>query len=198
MEIVSTREFARRIGVSLTAIQKGIKSGRVKAVTDPETGKVKGLDWDTQASAWDDNCKHIQKRPQNQAGGRPRLDGQPVAPSSTRRSIENRQASAPPPDSPGEEKPGMSLADIQRARELVKLQIDNEKLKEVRGETAPVAQMRSDGAKLAATVISGLYNIPDRASDDLAGMSDPNEIHKYLLREIDVAVNELRKAYGQP
>jgi len=196
MEIISAREYARRVGVSLTAIQKGIKNGRVKAITDPDTGKVKGIDWSTQATAWDDNCKDPQKRPQNQAGGRPRNDGQPVAPSSTRRIIENRPPPHDPPQEDGQKQ--MSLADIQRARELVKLQIDNEKLKEVRGETAPVSQMRHDGAKLAGTVISGLYNIPDRASDDLAGMSDPTEIHKYLLREIDTAVEELRKAYGQP
>lgn len=188
MEIVTLREFARRIGVSLTAIQKGVKNGRIEAITDPETGRITGIDWDTQEAAWHANSKHPQKRPHTLAGGRPRTDGLPPAPPAP------RAPAIPPP--PPAEPAGMSLADIQRARELVKLQIDNEKLKSVRGETTSTAGVTDQGRKLASTVISALYTIPDRISDELAGMSDPNEIHAFLLREFDQAVEDLRRTYA--
>ena len=58
MEIVTLREFARRVGVSLTAIQKGVKNGRIEAITDPATGKITGIDYATQATAWTANSKH--------------------------------------------------------------------------------------------------------------------------------------------
>jgi hypothetical protein len=189
MNVISLREFARRIGVSLPAVQRAAKpeTGRIEAIRDPATGKITGIDWDTQQHAWSANSKHPQKIPHHRAGGRPRKDGTPTAaPSTPAREIDD----APP--SPG----GMSMSEIQRARELVKLQIDNEKLKEVRGETIAVSQVKQAGAKLAATIINGLYNIPERCADDIAGMSDPHEIHKLLVREIDATVNELRAQYG--
>mgnify|MGYP006933437004 FL=1 len=90
----------------------------------------------------------------------------------------------------------MTLAEIQRARELVKLQIDNEKLKEAKHLSVPRSEVEKQGRTLAAVIISGLYSIPDRISDELAGMSDPHDIQNLLLQEIDRAVNELRKAYA--
>jgi hypothetical protein len=193
MDVVPLREFARRIGVSLTAVQKGIKTGRIVAQTDAD-GRATGIDWDSQGPAWSANSKHPQKKPHNPAGGRPRNDGAPPAPPAQAPS--RAPAPAPPPDD-GAGKPQMTLAEIQRARELVKLQIDNEKLKEVRGETVSAAEVEKAGRSLAAAVIGGLYGIPDRISDELAGMSEPHAIHALLLQEIDRAVSELRRAYGE-
>lgn len=196
MEIVTLREFARRIGVSLTAVQKGIQTGRIKAETDAATGRSTGIDWDIQGPAWHANSKHPQKKPHNPGGGRPRSDGAPPAPPAARAPAPpEAPASAAPAASA--EKPAMTLAEIQRARELVKLQIDNEKLKEVRGESVSAAEVEKAGRALAAAVIGGLYGIPDRISDELAGMSDPHAIHQLLLQEIDRSVSELRRAYGE-
>lgn len=195
MELITLREYARRKGVSLTAIQKGIESGRVRAEVDPDTGRRTGIDWHTQAEAWEANSKHPQKKAHNQAGGRPRKDGAPPAPPAPR-------APALPPDAgPAVDAPAtppgqMTLAEIQRARELVKLQIDNEKLKEAKHLSVPRSEVEKQGRTLAAVIISGLYSIPDRISDELAGMSDPHDIQNLLLQEIDRAVNELRKAYA--
>lgn len=208
MEIITLREFARRIGVSLTAVQNGIKRGRIEAQTDA-SGKATGIDWDTQQEAWTANSKHPQKRPTNIAGGRPRNDGKAPAKPQTKGgtapregevvdSLESqphggalkRSEKTPPP------KGEMTLAEIQRARELVKLQLDNTKLKQAQGELVPAAEVEKQGRNLAGLVISALYNIPDRISDELAGMSDPHEIQKLLLQEFDRAVEELRKAYA--
>ena len=187
MEIVTVREFARRIGVSLTAIQKGVKNGRIEAITDPDTGKITGIDYDGQAGAWTANSKHPQKRPNTIAGGRPRLDGMPPA----------KPARQPPPaDNEPSPLGGMTMANVQRARELVKLQLDNLKLREAQGELVSASETRKQGHSLATGIISALYNIPDRCADEIAGMSDPHAIHKLLLTEIDNAVEAIRKAYA--
>jgi phage terminase Nu1 subunit (DNA packaging protein) len=87
----------------------------------------------------------------------------------------------------------MPLADIQRARELVKLQLDNLKLKEAQGELVQVSVVKSDMARLAASVKSGLMNIPDRVASQIAGMTEPHEIHTLITNEINNAIEQLGK-----
>jgi len=196
MEVVTLREFARRIGVSLTAIQKGVKTGRIQAITDSATGKITGIDFESQAPAWSANSKHPQKRPHNISGGRPRNDGRaPAKPQSVggdRLSGRSSPAKGDAPPPTGQ----MTMAEVQRAREIVKLQIDNLKLREAQGELVSAAEVKKQGHALAAGIISSLYNIPDRCADEIAGMSDPHAIHKLLLTEIDNAVEAIRKQYG--
>lgn len=207
-EIVSLREFARRIGVSLQAVQKAARpeSGRI-AVERDAAGKITGVDWDTQEAAWHDNSKAPQRRPHNPSGGRPRKDGTPAA-AAVDRSLQEDDVSEflePQPNggalkrSKTEPAPKgeMSLAQIQRARELVKLQIDNEDLKKKRGETVSRSDVLNEGAKLAGTIIGALFNIPERISDDLAGMTDPHKISELLTRELTEAVASIREKYGQ-
>jgi hypothetical protein len=196
MEVVTLREFARRIGVSLTAIQKGVKTGRIQAITDSATGKITGIDFESQAPAWSANSKHPQKRPHNISGGRPRNDGQaPAKP----QSVGGDRLPGRPSPAKGDAPPPtgqMTMAEVQRAREIVKLQIDNLKLREAQGELVSAAEVKKQGHALAAGIISSLYNIPDRCADEIAGMSDPHAIHKLLLTEIDNAVEAIRKQYG--
>jgi hypothetical protein len=184
-DVITVREFARRIGVSLTAIQKGVKTGRIEAITDAATGKITGIDFESQAQAWTANSKAPQKRPNTISGGRPRNDGQPPA---------KPKAEKPQPnDEPPKQQSGMSMAEVQRARELVKLQLDNLKLREAQGELVRVDVVKSDMARLAAAVKAGLMNIADRVSAQIAGMSEPHEIHALLTDEINSAISELNR-----
>ncbi|MGL4410205.1 MAG: hypothetical protein ACRCTU_17615 [Zoogloea sp.] len=52
------------------------------------------------------------------------------------------------------------------------------------------------GAKLGSTLLAGLYNMPERLADDFAGMSNPHEIATLWTKEIDILVQDLRRAYG--
>jgi hypothetical protein len=173
-----------------------VKTGRIQAITDSATGKITGIDFESQAPAWSANSKHPQKRPHNISGGRPRNDGQ--APSKPQSVGCDRLPDRPSP-SKGDAQPAagqMTMAEVQRAREIVKLQIDNLKLREAQGELVSAAEVKKQGHALAAGIISSLYNIPDRCADEIAGMSDPHAIHKLLLTEIDNAVEAIRKQYG--
>lgn len=186
MNIVSLRTFADEVGVSLTAVQKAIRTGRIVAAGTNERGHSTGIDLETQRDAFAANSKTPQRRPNTIAGGRPRKDGAPPALPAT--------AKAEPTKKPEEK--GMALADIQKARELTKLQLDTLELKKKQGELISAADVEKQGHAIATGVISTLYNIPDRVSDEVAGMSDPHAIHKLLLREIDIAVQSLRETYA--
>jgi hypothetical protein len=182
----------------------GVTTGRIDAITDA-TGKITGIDYESQAPAWTANSKHPQKRPHTISGGRPRNDGLPPAsPKQAPREGEvvdhlegqphggAQKRSEKTPAPPGQ----MSMAEVQRARELVKLQLDNLKLREAQGELVQASEVKKQGHALATGIVSALYNIPDRCADEIAGMSDPHAIHKLLLTEIDNAVEAIRKAYA--
>lgn len=159
-EIVSLREFAKRVGVSLPAIQKGIKSGRIAAIVDPETGKNLGIDAVSQVSAWSENSKAPQRKPNNIAGGRPRKDGQPVAAPVTNGGKLEPQAhgGALKRNEPSAEK--QSMAEIQRQREIVKLQLDLMKMKQEQGELVPAADVEQAWAKMFRAAQTRILGIP--------------------------------------
>lgn len=216
-DIVSVREFARRIGVSLPAVQKAVKNGRITAVTD-DNGKLKGIDWDTQKDAWVQNSNPAFRRNQlayqpdgmeatpfpakenANKGGRPRKDGKAAAPREGEvvDTLEGQphggalKRSQTTPPAKGE----MTLAEIKRARELVNLNRDKLKLDEEKKVLVSAAEQHQIGATLAAGVISGLYNIIDIVTPELASMTDPHAIRELLRVEMDKAVEGIRKAYG--
>lgn len=159
MELISPREFAERLGVSQQIVGRGLRDGRIQSQTDPATGKTL-IDWDTQESAWQGNQRK-RSRPKTLSGGRPRADGSPI----------NRKASVQPavedqPVEPG----GMKLADIQRAREMVKLQIDSLELKTKQGELVSAAEVRNGWAKLVVAARTRIMGIPSACKQRVADL----------------------------
>lgn len=193
MERIGIREAARRLGVSDTAVHKALKSGRVQ-YAQPHNPLKPQVEWPGIRDQWDQNTdtgyrthsgKKDALRPE-QAPARPQAaaPAQPAAP-------ERREptSSTPQPEGP-------SFARSRAIREAYNAQLAKLDFEERSGKLVSVAQVRADGIKLAAAVIAGMYNIPERCADDIAGMSDPHEIHALLVREIDAAVSELRRHYG--
>lgn len=201
-DIVSAREFARRIGVSLTAVQKAVKSGRITAVLD-EHHRITGIDWNSQKDAWVLNSASAKRRialayqpdgvdatpapsSSGRNGGRPRKDdSQPKTP----------RQSGRPPEPPGKTG-GMTLAEIQRAQALVKLNRETLALEEQKKTLVKVEEVKREMGELAAIVKSALLNIPDRLAAELAGMTDQHGIHSLLTQEINAALSELHSKYG--
>ena len=90
----------------------------------------------------------------------------------------------------------MTLAEIQRAQALVKLNRETLALEEQKKTLVKVEDVKRDTSELAAIIKSGLLNIPDRLAAELAGMTDQYEIHATLTREINDAISELNRTCG--
>jgi hypothetical protein len=185
--------------VSLPAVQKAVKNGRIKAITDAN-GKLKGIDWETQKDDWIANSNPAFRRKQlgynpegseatpfpagegKAVGGRPRKDEQTAT------------DTPEPPDA--DKRSGMSLAEIKRARELVNLNRDKLSLDVERKKYIPADEQNRVCAALGAALISALYNIPAKVAPELASMTDARAIRDMLQTEIDQAVEDISKAYA--
>lgn len=162
-EWITLAEFARRKQVSETLVRAGVKSGRI-------VREKAGIDWTTQSAAWDGSLKAPRKRPRT-----------------LRTSAKKTAGKAP------KSKKADSLIEVTRKRELIKLETEQLRLRQAKGELVSAADEEAAGRALASTVITALYNIPERISDELAGMSDAHAIAELLERELDMAVEKLRK-----
>lgn len=174
-EYVTQREFARRKEVDEARVRLGLKTGRIKRETA-------GIDWATQSKSWDANLVKPQRRPKRVR---------------TPRGAAQKSREAPGKKAETKKKTGeRTLVDIQRDRELVKLEMERMNLRRSMGELVSASEQVSQGRAIAAAVISALYTIPDRIADELSGMNDAHAITGVLLREIDQAVEGLRKRAG--
>jgi hypothetical protein len=167
MEPVSLRGYARHRGVSLKAVQKAIKSGRIQ--TTPE-GKV---DVDSADANWQGNTA-----PRPTAPSRPSVV-QPVAQVlvdvskpdlSTTSGLEYSRARA--------------VTETYRAK-LAKMEFDERSEKLISRDEVQVEAFNRFRA-----FREGMVNIPNRLAAVLAAESDPRKVHEMLTVEIRQALVE--------
>lgn len=83
---------------------------------------------------------------------------------------------------------------IQRAKRI-KLELEAARMA---GAMVDVAKVRDQAAKIASIVMAAIGNLPARLSDELAGMTDPHEIHRRIESETDEMIEEVRRAHWIP
>lgn len=192
-ELIPIREAARRIGVSDTAVHKAIKAGRVfVAGNNPKNGRPL-VEWPKVADDWKANSAdhkrtHVGGNGESQERKKYATSGPEIV-----LPVANRPAEADPKDPPA----GMpSYNESRAAREYHQAELARLEVEEKTGKLIDAVEVEKSGRRLAAAVISGLYTIPDRISDELAGMNDANEIQALLIAEIDRTVGDLRAKYA--
>lgn len=203
MELISIREFARRIGVSDTAVRKAISSKRVKVHShDPKNARPL-LKWPTCRDDWESNTNaamrtHVGSREPDAVPAEHQLqvrEAQEVAPAPKARKKPGPKPSGAD-DQPLDED-GMPSLNVSRAkREFYQAELARVDLEQRQGKLIEADGVRQHGRALGAALLSGFYTIPDRISDELAGMNDPNQIQALLIRELDQATENVRKSYG--
>jgi len=194
-ELISIREAARRLGVSDTAVHKSIKSGRVVVHSHNEGNGRPLLDWPDVERRWLANSDVSKRSHVGSQGSKMRAKDAPRVDLATSDRMDEQEV----PDS-GDTGPrsgrGGGYAQARAAREAIEARIAKIKLDQMTGKVVDAAEVKAQGHALAAAVIASLYNIPDRVSDQIAGMSSAHEIAKLLLTEIDQAVEDLRAQYA--
>jgi len=165
MPLLSLRGYAKHRGVSLAAVQKAIKSGRIVTTAD---GQIDSAQAD---ATWETRTRPGQKR----------ADAvRTVIP-----------ASEPPrPDPAG----GLDYFKARAIREsylarLAKIEFEERTAKLVSRDEVQVAAFTK-----ARTVRDSLLNLPDRLAAMLAAESDADVVHQVMTAEIRKALDELAGA----
>lgn len=171
MALLSLRAYAKHRGVSLAAVQKAIKSGRIATTADGS------IDSDRADADWSAKTRPGQKR----RAPAPAIVA-PVVPF-----VE------PPRSDPG----GAGGLDYFRARairesylaRLAKIEFEEKSAKLVSRDEVQIAAFTK-----ARTVRDSLLNIPDRLAATLAAETDADNVHQMLTVEIRKALDELAGA----
>jgi hypothetical protein len=78
-------------------------------------------------------------------------------------------------------------------REVLQAQALQLKIQQAKGELIPTSLAQADGVELAVVLVGALQSLPDRVAPELAAMGDEHDVHRYLVKEINLLIEEIRK-----
>lgn len=175
-EEISIREFARRVGVSDTAIRKFIES---KNITDcveyTETGRVK-INYEVMLGHWNDR------------GGSMAVKFEPNK--SDYIPKKNKQVTAPPP--PTKTATGeMTVNEANRKAAVYKSQLMGLELAEKQGLLVNKQKVYKSLFEYGQVLRTDLLAIPDRYIDEILAADSRNAAHQKLYEAISKALEQL-------
>ena len=184
LEILSQRAYALRRGVSHKAVQKAIASGRLQGALRPG----KKLDAEAADRAWAANTDVT--KPRNSVSGDPKHRRAPGAPASPARSRGSRPDVGEPTDA------GLGVTDrgytaARAMREAFAAKTAKLEYERLSGKLVEVDEVRRGAFEVGRRVRDSVLSIPDRIAPILAGLTDVNEIHRALTKELREALEAL-------
>lgn len=191
-EKVSIREAARRLGVSDTAVHKAIKADRVRVAGKTESGRPL-MDWEETERRWHANSDASKRSHVGPQGSPRRAADKPSARLPLSSSGAGPGAAAAGGDEGGGAAVGggPSYAQSRAVRELFAARLAKLEFEERSGKLVDVDTLKVEAFKVHRRVRDAILNIPDRCAPRLATMTDPAEVHAYLLGEISQALRML-------
>lgn len=202
---VSLREFARRRGVVLGAVQRAIASGRVTAVQRDANGRLKAIDADLATQQWNSNTDpELAMRtgtivPPPDDDTPTRRDAQGVADDASD-SLELFGAESPSPRAQNVGREQAASPDGGPADSFHADRAANEKLKRVNGELdlaerlgilGRTEDMQRAAMEVARATQTALMRLPERLSPLLAAETDPVRCRALLEHELRMALDGL-------
>jgi hypothetical protein len=160
-ELISIREFARRIGVSDVAVGKAIRSGKIVKGVDYSNPKRPKIDQDVALKEW----------------------GKHVNPNYNRQQTEKIQEQGYSGSAPAETSV-RSIAEIKRQHEEVKLRMSALELKEKQGQLVDKDKVYKALFAAGQEVRTAMQAVPDRVIDDVLAAQTRNEAHQILFNAI--------------
>lgn len=196
-ELIAIREFARRVGVSDTAVHKAIKAGRVSLGEPNQANGRPRLQWPQARDQWMANSDATKRTHVGPQGGSPRRDSYggnapAPAPLPTRaQTLAGEAEDAPSVAAAGPGPAGPSLAASRAVREAYQARLARIEYERAIGKLVDADAVKVSAFKTARAVRDGLLNIPDRIAADLAAESDRSRVHAMLSRELRDALRSL-------
>ncbi len=173
-ELISQREYARRRGISHSAVQRAVSAGRISTVN----GRI---DPDQADREWHENTD--QSKPRNRITGSPkhaRIAGEPSEPMDFGSEGGNGTASG--------------YAKARAARELYQAQLAKLELDRQRGVLIRADEVRLGAFNMARKARDQLIALPERIAAILAATEDAAEVQSILEEEIERICQEIADA----
>jgi hypothetical protein len=207
--LLGIRAFARRRGVSHTAVQKAISSGRLKdSVCRDRQGQVR-IDADLADREWGDNTDKAQQRERGGHGGstsergsaetgaQPRGPRRPTLAAATSEPIAGGGSTGlgAPVGAAGDAGPmptsGPSFNQSRAVREAYRAKTERIRYELLVGSVVRADEVRSQAFRVHRVVRDALLNVPHRVAAELAATTSVHLVHQILLRELNGALAEL-------
>jgi hypothetical protein len=186
---ISLREFARRRGVRLSAVQKAVSDKRVpeSAVRRNEQGHLQAIEFHAASAAWNTNTDVEQAA--RTAGGAATVVGQggelPLESRGETGSTKSESAK-------GGEASALRTASAhgkQLQNQLLELELHEEI-----GRLVSVDEVRELAARRYRAIREQILTVPDRIADLLAAERDPARVHGLMKEELERVLHELSDA----
>ncbi len=179
-EWVSLREYARRKGVSDTAIRKSIKAGKISLAlrTNPKNGRPE-INPAIADDEWSRNHNPMQERTTR--------SGVPNA------SIHGGQANEAPASASGaySQVGEQTLAAAKRATAVYKAKMSELEYKQKAGQLIDAEKVRRSLYEFGAQVRERVLKVPDLVVDRVLATKTRNEAHIMLMTELNSALESL-------
>ena len=183
---LTIRGYARRRGVSHTAVRKALATGRIKPSPD---GTIDPEAADRQWAAATDLSK-----PRNSVTGVPRRGRAHGAPSDQLGTARLEEGLAPLPGESGVPRLVSSYAASRAAREAYLARLAKLDFEERSGKLVDADEVRAQIFRLGRRLRDTLMGIPDRLAPVLVGQADQATIHRMLTEELMASLAELSTA----
>ncbi len=193
-ELISMREFSRRVGVQLRAVQFAIETGRIKIAERRPAGKQTRvfIDWETQAQAWEQNRDPGKK---NRPTSREMAQGTEVQHTGEKKTKPSAGAQAhSSPGRPKADAPPSQYQIARSAREAFNAKMAELNYKKSAGALVELDKVKALYFDIARTVQQNLLNIPGRVSAIVSAKTDEREIYNLIEKEIMLVLESLSNA----
>ena len=183
VEPMTLRAYARHRGVSLRAVQKALKSGRISTREDGR------LDAEVTDANW---ARNTAPRPQPPSTPAAAMPAKPAAAHQSVHHHSNTPRREPP--EPLRVESGLEYSKARAVREAYMA-----KLAKIDYEVRTEKLVSADEVRVASfnrfrQFRDGMLNIPDRLAAVLAGETNPRQVHELLETEIRKALTEFSDA----
>lgn len=174
MSLLSYRAYARHRGVTLGAVQKAIKAGRIKTVMSETNGRPmidpESADRDWEANT-DESKRSLLFRPDGQPGQHTTLQEPP-------------EPDAPLPDD------NQAYREARAQREQLKLKRETLELQEFEGSLINVDEARRMAFTAFRALRDQILNVPARVKDQCAASDDALQIEQMIEGELTAVLAE--------
>ena len=174
-DLISQREYARRHGISHTAVQYAIASGRISTIR----GKINAAMADRQ---WQQNTD--QSTPRNRITGQPKHRRAPGEPPLPMRLIAATEGE-------GDDGTANGYSRARAARELYLAQLAKMELDRQRAALVRADEVKVGAFNMARTAREKLIALPERVAAAIAAAEVPAEVQRILEDEIERVCQEI-------